>query len=285
MTSRDSSSQPNAATPNSTRRATRRAALGSIGTLGFASLAGCLGALGVEPVNSEEPPDGTESGGGGRETPFRTPTTTGQPNTRNGTPESTPGPAPDVDGSGGLPNGPGVMPGDLTPSISKYPLQFNPLERVYVGPITSPPTNDWNPHYEDPEPGKRLADVAVHNSTIEDWVVSPPRTEHRIDGLELTVDGDGRFTAAGGLHYRDKCGYFGVNHLFVRGPLVAISLAYSHDPACSESEIRDGAGFWYGPISVTGCLDGDFDTLRITFLNGNTNLQDTASNNTLEFEV
>lgn len=271
---------------SSTHRITRRAALGGVGTLGLASLTGCLGAFGAEPANSEQnPPDGDESGSGVGESPVRTPTRTDQSNTSDETPEPTPEPDLDVDGTGGLPKGPGVVPGDLPPSRTKYPERFHPLDRVYVGPITSPPTNDWNPHYEDPEPGKRLADVTVHNSTIEDWVVSPPSTNHRIDGLDLTVDGDGRFTAAGGLHYRDKCGYFGVNHLYVRGSIATISLGYSHDPACSEREISDGAGYWYGQISVTGSLEGDFDTLRITLLNGNTNLRDSTSTDTLEFEV
>jgi hypothetical protein len=177
------------------------------------------------------------------------------------------------------------MPGDLPPSYTKYPNRFDLLDRVYVGPITSPPTNDWNPHYDDPGPGKKLADVTVHNSTIEDWVVSPPGTNHRMDGLKLIVDGNGGFTAEGGFHYRNKCGYFGVNHLYVRGPTATIYLAYSHDPACSESEVRDGEGYWYGSVSVTGSLDGDFDTLRIRLLNGNTNLRDSTSTDTLEFEV
>jgi hypothetical protein len=177
------------------------------------------------------------------------------------------------------------MAGDLSPSRIRFPHRFNPLARVYIGPITSPPTNDWNPYYDDPEPGKTLADVTVHNSTIEDWVVSPPGTHHRMDGLELTVDGDGMFTATGGLHYRDKCGFFGVNHLYVKESTATISLGYSHNPTCSESEIRDGTGFWYGPVSVAGNLNGDFETLRITLLNGNTNLRDSLATDTLEFEV
>lgn len=286
MTPQDPLSQSKAVTPGSTRRVTRRTALGGIGTLCLASLAGCLGVFGAEPVNSEQnatDEDGPGSGGG--QTPARTSTTTNQPDTSDGTPEPTSEPDPDDDRPGGLPNGPSVMPGDLPPSYTRYPERFDPIDRVYVGPITSPATNDWNPHYDDPEPGKKLADVAVHNSTIEDWVVSPPHTMHRVDGLELTVDGDGAFTAEGGFHYRNKCGYFGVNHLYVRGPTATIYLAYSHDPACSESEVRDEGGYWYGPVTVTGSLDGDFDTLRIILLNGNENLGEFDSTDTMEFGI
>lgn len=286
MNSQDPPSQSKAATPSSTRRLTRRAAFGGIGTLGLASLAGCLGVFGAEPVNSEQNAtdgDGTRSGGG--QTPARTPTTTDQSDTSDETSEPTLEPDPDDDGPSGPPKGPGVMPGDIPPSYTKYPERFNPLDRVYVGPITSPATNDWNPHYDDPEPGTKLADVTVHNSTIVDWVVSPPHTMHRVDGLELTVASDGRFTAEGGFHYRNKCGYFGVNHLYVRGPTATIYLAYSHDPACSESEVRDGEGYWYGPVSVTGSLEGNFDTLRIILLNGNENLGEFDSTDTMEFEV
>jgi hypothetical protein len=286
MLSQDPPSQSKTATPSSTRQITRRTALSGIGTLSLASFAGCLGVFGAEPVNSDQnatDEDGT--GGDGGQPPARTPTTPEQPDTSDETPEPKPESDPDDDGPSGLPKGPGVMPGDTPPSRTKYPERFDPLDRVYVGPITSPTTNDWNPHYDDPEPGKKLVDVTVDNSTIEDWVVSPPSTMHRVDGLELTVDGDGTFTAEGGFHYRNKCGYFGVNHLYVRGAVATISLAYSHDPTCSESEIRDGDGFWYGPVSVTGRLDGDFDTLRIVLLNGNENLGEFNSTDTMEFEV
>ncbi len=183
ITPQDPLSQSKAVTPGSTRRVTRRTVLGGIGTVGLASLAGCLGVFGAEPVNSEQnatDEDGLGSGGG--QTPARTSTTTNQPDTSDGTPEPTSEPDPDDDRPGGLPNGPGVMPGDIPPSYTRYPERFDPIDRVYVGPITSPATNDWNPHYDDPEPGKKLADVAVHNSTIEDWVVSPPHTMHRVDG-------------------------------------------------------------------------------------------------------
>ena len=79
--------------------------------------------------------------------------------------------------------------------------------------------------------------------------------------------------------------FFGVNHLYVRGSTATIPLGYSHDPSCSASKIPDGAGFWYGPLLMTGTLDGDFDTLRIALLNGNTNFDGSTSDHTLEFEV
>ena len=273
-------------THSDTRKVPRRAALGSIGTVGLASLAGCLSVFGADPVNAEQnTTDEDETETGGEQTPARTPTATTQPDTSERTPESISDSDPDVDGPKGLPKGPGVMPGDLSPSRVRFHHRFNPLNRAYVGPITSPPTNEWNPYYDDPEPGKALADVTVHNSTIEDWVVSPPGTNYRMDSLELTVDDNRVFTATGGLHYRDKCGFFGVNHLYVRGSTATISLGYSHDPSCSESKIRDGAGFWYGPILLAGTLNGDFDTLRIALLNGNTNFDGSTSDHTLEFEV
>jgi hypothetical protein len=286
MPSQETSSQSNAATPSSTRRFTRRAALGGIGALSLASLAGCLSVFGAEPVNSDQnATDGDGTGSDSGQTPAQTPPTTEQPDTSDETPE-TPESDPDDEGASGPPKGPGVMPADSRPSYTKYEDEgFYALDPAYIGPITSPATNDWDPDVDDPAPGKRLVDVTVRNSTSEDWIVSPPHTMHRIDGLELTITNDGTFAADGGLHYHNKCGYFGVNHLYVEDTTATIYLAYNHNPACSESEVRDGEGYWYGPVSVTGSLDGDFDTLRLILLNGNQNLGEREPTDTMEFEV
>ena len=279
------------APPATTRPVTRRGALASLGILGIGSLAGCLGALGVDPVESdgarsrgtqlEDVDDGvgsTQVGPSASSTP-----TNARETADGGTPELTPS----AESAGGLPKGPGVMP-DVLPSrppSGNSMSRFVPVERVFVGPVTSPATNDWNPHYDDPEPGKKLTDVTVHNSSPEDWVVSPPGTGLHPDGLELTVNRDGAFVAEGGLHYHNECGYFGVNQLYVRKDVAAISLAYGHNPTCTGSDLEEGSGYWYGPVSVTGRLEGDFDVLRITLINGRQNAVEIDSSGTMEFDV
>ena len=289
--------EPNSITktsPSSGRRAstrsgrTRRAVLVGVGAIGLSSLAGCLGLFGAEPVNAEQ--DGTPDGSGqGQDGGDRIPTSTttsdsggGESNGSVNTPDS------DLQTSmaSGPPTGPGVMPADVRPSPGKPKDEsFEPLDRVYVGPITSPATNSWDRDVDDPAPEKKLVDVTVRNSVVEDWIVSPPYTHHRMDGLELTVNRDGTFTAEGGLHYHNKCGYFGINHLYVEGNTATIFLAYGYNPACSDSEIGDGKGYWYGPVSVTGRLVGNFDTFRFVLLNGNQNLGEFSPTDTMEFEV
>ncbi len=279
------------APPVTTRPVTRRGALASLGILGIGSLAGCLGVLGAEPVES----DGDRSGGAQLEDvddgvgPTQVePSASSIPADADGTADGgTPESTPPSESAGGLPKGPGVMP-DVSPSrppSGDSMSRFVPVERVFVGPVTSPATNDWNPHYDDPEPGKKLADVTVHNSTPEDWVVSPPGTERHPDGLELTVNRDGTFVAEGGLHYHNECGYFGVNQLYVRKDVAAITLAYGHNPNCTDSDLEEGSGYWYGPVSVTGRLEGDFDLLRITLINGRQNSVEIDSSGTMEFDV
>jgi len=265
-----------------------------MGVLGLSSLAGCLGVLGAEPVDSEQ--DSSGENGTKREDDADS---TGQTQVES-SPSPTSSDAGDKAGDrtpdstltaepvSGPPTGPDVMPADIHPSYPKRPgtgQHYVPIERVYLGPITSPATNDWNPRIDDPEEGEKLVDVAVHNSTPEDWVVSPPMTRLHIDGLELTVTRDGTFTAEGGLHYHNKCGYFGVNHLYVKEDTATIFLAYGHNPACSDSDLEDGEGYWFGPVSVTGRLEGDFETLRIILLNGNQNLGGSQRTDTMEFEV
>lgn len=286
--------QPDSETaPPANRPVTRRGALASLGILGIGSLAGCLGALGAEPVDS----DGDRSGGNGTQlgngddrvgqtqvepSPSSTPTDAGE-TADGGTPELTTS----AESADGLPKGPGVMP-DVLPTrrpSGDSMSRFVPVERVFVGPVTSPATNDWNPHYDDPEPGKKLTDVTVRNSTPEDWVVSPPGTGRHPDGLKLTVNRDGAFVVEGGLHYHNECGYFGVNQLYVRKDIAAISLAYGHNPTCTDSDFEEGSGYWYGSVSVTGRLEGDFDLLRITLLNGRQNSLEIDSSGTMEFDV
>ncbi|WP_254824865.1 hypothetical protein [Haloglomus halophilum] len=271
---------------------TRRTALAGVGMLAVTSLSGCLGLLGAEPVNADVPNTPAS-------TTTRQPTTPGtdaptmpvKAGNENGdgtgdddstTPDATDDPVT----AAGLPTGPAVLSSDIEPALpfTRSGDRYRTHDRVYVGPISSPATNEWMRYRRDPAPGAKLADVTVTNSTPDEWIISHPYSGVHENTLGLSANADGTFTLEGNLFFQNEGAYYGINHLSVQEHTAELVLTYGHNPMWTEAELEAGYGYWYGPLTVTGRFDGDIAQLRITLLSGEQAFEGTPDN-TLMFNL
>ncbi|MFT4923258.1 MAG: hypothetical protein ACI8XM_002484 [Haloarculaceae archaeon] len=272
---------------------TRRTALAGIGMLAATSLSGCLGLLGAEPVNADVPNTPAPA------TTTRQPTTSGPdapslpegPGNENGDgtgdgDSTTPDATGDPITAGELPTGPAVFPGDIEPAFpsTRSGDRYRTHDRVYVGPISSPATNEWMRYRRDPAPGAKLADVTVANSTPDEWIVSHPYSGVHENTLDLSANVDGTFTLEGNLFFQNKGAYYGINHLSVQEHTAELILTYGHNPMWTEAELEAGYGYWYGPLIIIGRFVGDIAQLRITLLSGEQAFEGSLDN-TLMFNL
>jgi hypothetical protein len=221
----------------------RRAMLGALGTLGLTASAGCLGLLGAEPrregaadVGSGGTTIGDESSGADDRI---------EASSDNSSSSGDESDTASEDGAQGT-----------TPDESADASE--PAERILIGPVNSPATNeDYGEYVDDPEGNLGLDGVTLEVTGAE---FEPGATgiERKAFAFDIADDG---FTVTGRVHSAFKCDTFDLERVIVAGrdAIVGIVVQQTDTPDC-----HDLSHYWAHGIEVMGQFTGGHpDRLRI----------------------
>ena len=221
----------------------RRAMLGALGTLGLTASTGCLGLLGAEPRREEAADVGsgeTTNGDGSSGAEDRIEVSSDD-STSSGDESDTAS----EDGTQGT-----------TPDESTDASE--PAERILIGPVSSPATNeDYGEYVGDPEGNLGLDDVTLEVTGAE---FEPGATGIKRKAFAFDID-DNRFTVTGRVHSAFKCDTFDLERVIVAGRDAIVGIVVQQT---DTSRCHDLSHYWAHGIEVTGqFIGGHPDRLRI----------------------